>query len=194
MKKKNIIYILLIILIIGIYYYQREESNANLVETIDLATQPIYQSDRMETTIYDPVGNLSYKIIASQVKHFDSQGETLFQMPNITLYNRDVIETWHISANQSTLTRDKLLYLEGNVILQNILPDSQLQKIITDNATVDLTTQVVTSKDFVTIEGTNFTSTGTGLFGNLRNKTADILENVKTYYNTPNIQTQSPTN
>jgi len=90
-------------------------------------------------------------------------------------------------AKHATLTRDKLLYLNEQVILTNLLPDSQLHKVMTDNARVDLTTQMVTSSDPVTIEGTNFSSTGTGLLGNLRNKTADILENVKTYYNTPNM-------
>jgi len=194
MKKKNIIYILLIILAMGIYYYQRDDTESPELETIDLSTEPIYQSDRMETTIYDPLGNLSYKIIADNVKHFEDSGETLFQSPNITLYNQDNLITWHILANKATLTRDKLLYLNDKVILKNVLPDAQLQRILTDNAKVDLTTQVVTSDDQVTIEGTSFTSTGTGLLGNLRNKTADILENVKTYYNAPNIETSNTTN
>lgn len=194
MKKKNIIYILLIILAMGIYYYQRDDAESPELETIDLSTEPIYQSDRMETTIYDPLGNLSYKIIADNVKHFEDSGETRFQSPNITLYNQDNLITWHILANKATLTRDKLLYLNDKVILKNVLPDAQLQRILTDNAKVDLTTQVVTSDDQVTIEGTSFTSTGTGLLGNLRNKTADILENVKTYYNAPNIETSNTTN
>lgn len=194
MKKKNIIYILLIILAMGIYYYQREDAESTELETIDLSTEPIYQSDRMETTIYDPLGNLSYKIIADNVKHFEDSGETIFQSPNITLYNQENLVTWHILANHATLTRDKLLYLNEKVILKNELPDAQLQRILTDNAKVDLTTQVVTSDDQVTIEGISFTSTGTGLLGNLRNKTADILENVKTYYNAPNIQTNNTTN
>ncbi|WP_392558929.1 LPS export ABC transporter periplasmic protein LptC [Orbus mooreae] len=194
MNKKSIIYILLIIFIVAIYYYQREEASSDVVETIDLSTQPLYQSDRMETTIYDPLGNLSYKIIANKVQYFEDTGNTLFQSPDITLYNHDIARTWHILANDATLTRDKLLYLNNNVILQNELPDSQLKKIITEHAKVNLKTQVVTSEDAVTIEGTNFTSTGIGLLGNLRSKTADILENVKTYYNTPNIQADSPTN
>jgi len=187
MKKRNIIYILLIILMTSIYYYQRGELESNNIDAIDLTKQPIYQSDRMETMIYDPTGKLTYKIIADAVKRFDNTGETLFESPDVTLYNNDTIKTWHILAKHATLTRDKLLYLNEQVILTNLLPDSQLHKVMTDNARVDLTTQMVTSSDPVTIEGTNFSSTGTGLLGNLRNKTADILENVKTYYNTPNM-------
>lgn len=193
MKKKNAIYILLIILVVGVYYYQREEYRDNLVETVDLSTQPIYQSDRMETTIYDPLGNLNYKIIADKVKHFEDTGNTEFQSPDITIYSDDVTETWHILANNATLTRDKQLYLNNKVILQNIFPDAQLQKIITNNAKIDLTTQMVTSSDSVIIEGSHFYSIGMGLLGNLKSKTADILENVKTYYNTQYVETDDPT-
>jgi len=194
MKKRNIIYILLIILITSIYYYQRDESPSNNIDVVDLSKQPIYQSDRMETTIYAPTGKLSYKIIANTVKRFDNTGETLFESPDITLYNNNGIKTWHILAKNATLTRDKLLYLNEQVVLINLLPNSQLHKIITDNAKADLTTQMVTSSDQVTIEGTNFSSTGIGLLGNLHDKTADILENVKTYYNTPNMINNSTTN
>ncbi|WP_392561395.1 LPS export ABC transporter periplasmic protein LptC [Orbus sturtevantii] len=187
MKKKNIIYILLIILVTSAYYYQRDESTSNNIGITDLSTQPIYQSDRMETMVYDPTGKLNYKIVADTVKRFDNTGETLFESPDFTLYNSDANKTWHILAKHATLTKDKLLYLNKQVVLTNLSPDSQLHKIITDSAKIDLTTQIVTSRDKVTIEGANFTSTGIGLLGNLHDKTADILENVKTYYNTPNI-------
>ncbi|WP_392563334.1 LPS export ABC transporter periplasmic protein LptC [Orbus wheelerorum] len=191
MKKRNIIYILLIILVTSIYYYQHDESGLNNIDVVDLSTQPIYQSDRMETMIYDPTGKLTYKIIADTVKRFDNTGETLFESPDVTLYNSDKIKTWHILAKRATLTRDKLLFLNEQVVLTNLLTDSQLHKIMTDNAKIDLTTQMVTSSDQVTIEGTNFTSTGVGLLGNLHDKTADILENVKTYYNPPNMTNNS---
>lgn len=188
------LYILLITLIVGIYYYQREESSSTLIDTIDLSTQPIYKSDKMETAIYDPQGNLSYQIVAEKVEHYDDNGNTLFISPNITIYNNYMAKSWHIWAKSATLTKDKQLYLNNQVTLQNLLPDSQLKKIITNNAKVDLATQVVTSDDFVTIEGANFTSTGIGLLGNLHSQTADILENVKTYYNTLGIHTDNQAN
>ena len=62
--------------------------------------------------------------------------------------------------------------------------DSQLQQVLTDNAVVDLKTQLVTSEDQVKIKGIGFFSMGIGLIGDLREKTANILENIKTFYNT----------
>ena len=71
-----------------------------------------------------------------------------------------------------------------DVVLTNLIPDSQLQQVLTDNAVVDLKTQLVTSDDPVKIKGVGFFSTGIGLIGDLREKTANILENIKTFYNT----------
>lgn len=185
---------LLIILAMAIYYYQREDNHVVIQQPIDLSNEPIYQSDNMETVIYDLLGNLSYRITASNVKYFENIGNTEFQEPNITLYNQDHAITWQIIAKYATLTQNKLLYLNEDVVLTNQLTDSQIKEIITDTAKIDLTTQAVTSDGLVTIKGANFTSTGLGLLGNLRNKTADILENVKTYYNAVNTQKNDITN
>lgn len=194
MTKKNLIYILLITLVIGVYFYQNDKSTNTLIPTIDLTNQPLYQSDKMVTMIYDPLGNLNYKMSAAKVKYFEQSEHTLFEAPDIISYNRENNATWHIKANHATLVGNKILYLSDNVLLVNQLPNSQLRKIFTDNVKIDLKTQIVTSEDPVTIEGPTFTSKGNKLLGNLRNKTADILENVKTYYNAANNLHNNTTN
>ena len=183
MNKKIIVYLLLMLLSLGIYYYY-QNSNEELVvnEPIDLSHQPLYQSSEMMSIFYDPSGKPRYKIVALQVEFFDERKETLFQSPNITLYDENGEAKWHIQSNNARLTHDKLLYLNDNVQLNNLLPDIQLQTIRTQKAKVDLVTQIVTSDDEVIIQGANFTSHGTGLLGNLREKTAKILKNVTSYY------------
>ncbi|MDF7671273.1 LPS export ABC transporter periplasmic protein LptC [Orbaceae bacterium ESL0721] len=184
MNKKNLSCILLIILALAIYYYHTENEKQESITTTTVSDQPIYQSDDMTTDIYDISGNLLYKITSNNVKYFDTTDSTEFESPNFTLYDHEQIATWHIQAKQATLTHDKLLYLYHDVELFNLVPNSQLQQVKTDNAKVDLTTQNVTSKDKVVIQGEGFYSTGVGLFGDLHAKTAKILENVKTFYNT----------
>ncbi|OTQ58392.1 LPS export ABC transporter periplasmic protein LptC [Gilliamella sp. A7] len=184
MNKKNLICFLLLILIVGVYYsYQKDDDVSNSPSNANQSEMPIYQSDDMVTNIYDLSGNLVYKIESGKVKHFDTNNNTDFDLPNVTLYAQDHAATWNIKAKRATLTNDKLIYLYQDVTLTNLMPDSQLQQVITDNAEVDLTTQIVTSKDPVKIRGIGFFSTGVGLVGNLREKTANILENVKTFYN-----------
>lgn len=184
MNKKILIYILLIIVVIGIYYNYQKNDDSGTISTINLSDTPIYQSDNMVTDIYDLSGKIIYKIESVKVKHFEESNNTEFDLPNLTIYTQEHSSTWHIRAQKATLTNDKLIYLYQDVQLDNLTPSAQLQHVLTDNAVIDLNTQLVTSKDIVTIKGVGFFSTGQGLAGDLRAKTADILENVKTYYNT----------
>ncbi|OCG48011.1 LPS export ABC transporter periplasmic protein LptC [Gilliamella sp. Choc5-1] len=184
MNKKNLICLLLIIIVIGVYYnYQKGDASASksIPNTLD---KPIYQSDDMLTDIYDLSGELVYKIESSHVRHFDDSDNTEFDLPNFTFYDQDHLATWHIKAKKATLTNDKHLYLYQDVQLDNLTKDAQLKQVKTDNAVIDLTSQLVTSKDPVIIYGVGFYSTGIGLASDLHTKTANILENVKTYYNT----------
>ena len=75
-----------------------------------------------------------------------------------------------------------MLYLYGHVEVDSLTPDAQLQKIKTDNARVNLITQDVSSDDEVTLFGVGFTSNGMKMRGNLRDKTAELIEKVKTSY------------
>lgn len=184
MNKKNIICILLIIVVIGVYYNYQKDNDATPQSSVTLTDTPIYQSDDMTTDVYDLSGEIVYKIESSKVRHFDDSNNTEFDLPNLTLYDQDHTVTWHIKAKSATLTDDKHIYLYNDVQLDNLTPNAQLQRVNTDNAVIDLNTQLVTSKDPVTIKGVGFYSTGLGLAGDLHAKTANILENVKTYYNT----------
>ncbi|XKM13896.1 LPS export ABC transporter periplasmic protein LptC [Orbaceae bacterium ac157xtp] len=190
MNKKNLLYIILIILVTAIYYYyQGQEAHPEAEPQTDLTTQPIYQSDKMQTLIYNLSGKLSYKITSQHAEYLENTKEAQFTAPFITLYNQNNNASWNITSNFATLTNDKKLILKGDVKLDNLLPDNQIQSILTNNANVDLITQIVTSNEKVTIQGTSFSSTGYRLYGNLREKKADILENVKTYYNTTTLTT-----
>lgn len=184
MNKKNLICLLLLIIVIGAYYnYQKGDEPASK-STQNALDKPIYQSDNMLTNIYDLSGELIYQIESIHVRHFDNSGNTEFDLPNFTFYDQQHLATWHIKAKKATLTNDKHLYLYQDVQLDNLAQDAQLKQVKTDNAVIDLTSQLVTSKDPVIINGVGFYSTGIGLASDLHTKTANILENVKTYYNT----------
>ena len=75
-----------------------------------------------------------------------------------------------------------MLYLAGDVVVESLTPDSRLQRIETESATVNLKTQDITSDEAVKINGQNFNSTGLKMVGNLRQQAATLKEQVKTYY------------
>lgn len=89
-------------------------------------------------------------------------------------------------ANKAKLTNSKMLYLYGDVQIDSLTDDSQLQRISTENAIADLDTQDVSSDDEVTIIGVGLKSVGLKMRGNLREKRAELIEQVNTYYEIPN--------
>lgn len=150
---------------------------------------PTYQSQHTVTVVYSPTGKLNYKLVAEEVKYYTADELSWFTQPVMTLFNDDAVATWSIRADRAKLTKDRMLYLYGHVEVNSLTTTSQLEKIKTDNARVNLVTQDVSSDDAVTLFGTNFTSNGMRMRGNLRDKTAELIDKVKTNYEIQNPKT-----
>ncbi|KQN60789.1 MULTISPECIES: LPS export ABC transporter periplasmic protein LptC [Rahnella] len=145
--------------------------------------EPTYQSSHTVTMVYDPLGSLTYKLVSDQVKYYTTDQVTWFTNPVATMYDKNKVPTWVLRSDKAKMTQDKMLYLYGHVQADSLTPEtSQLQRIKTDNAQVNLTTQDVASDDEVTLYGTGFTSNGMKMRGNLRDKTAELIEKVTTSY------------
>ena len=91
------------------------------------------------------------------------------------------LKQWELSADHAEITKEKILHLVGNVKLQALDPTSRLQKIETDKLMVDLNTQDISTESVVKSTGLGFTTTGTGLKGNLKQQVATLLKDVKSY-------------
>ena len=68
------------------------------------------------------------------------------------------------------------------MVAQSLSPLSRLQRIETESAVVNLTTQDIRSDKMVTLNGQNFSSTGLKLTGNLQQQVVNVKEQVKTHY------------
>lgn len=163
--------------------------------------QPTYQSQQTVTTVYHPDGKLHYKLVAKDAQNYahdyvdnadnharnatpnvTSQPVTWFSQPVMTLFDENAVGSWMIKADRAKLTDDKILYLYGHVEVNSLTANSQLQKIQTNNAQINLINQDVSSDDEVTLYGIGFTANGMKMRGNLRSQTAELIEKVKTYY------------
>lgn len=154
------------------------------------ANEPTYKSEHSTTVVYNPEGALNYRLVAEHVEYFSETAISWFTNPIMTQYDENKVATWSLRADRAKLTNDRMLYLYGNVVLTALTPDSQLRKITTDNAQVNLITQDVASDDLVTLYGTSFNSSGLKMRGNLRSKNAELIEKVRTSYEIQNKQTQ----
>lgn len=143
---------------------------------------PTYQSQHTVTIVYNPTGKLSYRLVAEDAKYYTTDELSWFTQPEMILFDENAVATWSVRADRAKLTKDRMLYLYGNVEVNSLTTSSRLERIKTDNAQVNLVTQDVSSDDIVTLFGTNFTSNGMKMRGNLRIKTAELIDKVKTDY------------
>lgn len=183
----TLILALIALVLIGWNLTSQDDSSAP-VATSD--QEPTYTSANSNTVVYNPQGALAYKLVSEKVTYFAADEVSWFDKPVMTTYDENKVPTWSVRADKAKLTKDRMLYLYGHVEVNTLTQDSQLQRIKTDNAQVNLVSQDVTSNDQVTLFGRGFNSTGMKMHGNLRTKNAELIEKVKTYYEIQNAQQQ----
>ncbi|MEB8478971.1 LPS export ABC transporter periplasmic protein LptC [Cronobacter malonaticus] len=174
------------LVLIGINVADQDESGPTTVNS----NEPTYQSEQSNTVVYSPEGALNYRLVAQHVEYFSDDGVSWFTQPVMTTFDTNKVPTWSVKADRAKLTNDRMLYLTGHVEVNALTPDSQLRKITTDKAEINLVTQDVTSDTLVTLYGTSFNSSGLKMRGNLRSKNAELIEKVRTSYEIQNKQTQ----
>lgn len=157
-------------------------------------SQANYQSSNAIIYIYDLMGKLSYKLKTDETKYFSINKISYFINPILTTYDRKAVPAWLIRANKAKLTNDNILYLYGNVQINNLNSSSDLQQILTENAIIDLITQDVSSNNKVTAIGISLRSVGMKMRGNMRMCIAELIEDVKTYYEIQNNKIDSKRN
>lgn len=177
---------LAVLVLIGVNLTDRDDDSQVTINNSD----PTYRSEHTDTVVYSPEGALNYRLIAQHVEYFSDQAVSWFTQPVLTTFDENKVPTWSIRSDKAKLTDDRMLYLYGNVEVNALTAESQLRKITTDNAQINLITQDVTSNDLVTLYGTTFNSSGLKMRGNLRSKNAELIEKVRTSYEIQNKQTQ----
>ncbi|PVZ84909.1 LPS export ABC transporter periplasmic protein LptC [Serratia sp. S1B] len=181
--------LILLVIVLALIGWNMTDVNHDGV-TMPINNQmPTYQSQHTVTVVYSPTGKLSYKLVAEEVKHYTDGEVSWFTQPVMTLFDTNALATWSVRADRAKLTKDRMLYLYGNVEVNSLTTTSQLEKIKTDNAQINLITQDVSSDDEVTLFGASFTSNGMRMRGNLRDKTAELIDKVKTNYEIPSKNT-----
>lgn len=144
--------------------------------------EPTYVTTTSKSLVYSPDGRVNYQLISGKASFYEADQLSWFKAPVLTVYDQDDTPIWKLQADRARLTQNKLLYLYDHVVLEALSKDSRLQRVTTDSAVIDLTTQDINSDDEVILTGQGFISTGLKLRGNLRNKTARLLEKVNTSY------------
>lgn len=180
---KKWLIVILSLVVLGLIGWNLAGNDSNSAEDKVINDgQPNYQTDDSVTFVYNPTGNLAYKLVSEKIDNYTEGKITWFSKPVLTTYNEAGEPTWAVKAFKARLTNDRILYLYSDVQVDSLTKESQIQRITTESAVVNLTTQDVSSDDKVTIIGQGLNSTGMKMKGNLRTKTAELIEDVKTHY------------
>lgn len=183
----------LIALSLSAWFYSLNQEDGSLANLIKKPDSPEYIGQKMETTIFSPTGQKQYIAKSDKAEYYSEDGHTDFFNPVVFVLDdstsdeskqneTDLHQSWKLTAEKATLTKDNMLNLSGRVVAQSLLPESRLQRIESERATVNLNTQDITSNTEVKINGQNFVSSGLKLDGNLKQQVATLKEQVKTHY------------
>lgn len=188
--------IFLVLITLGLaswaYYLYQNSGGGELANLIKKEGEADYSGHKMETTVYDEHGKPQYFAAADEIKRYDNSERTEFFRPLLELFNKENSrKQWRVMADRAEITKDKMLYLRGNVKIASLDPSSHLQHIETDQIDVNLSTQDIFTESAVKSTGLGFTSSGIGLTGNLKKQVATLTKDVKTYIEPTVIQTNS---
>ncbi|AWX14449.1 LPS export ABC transporter periplasmic protein LptC [Mergibacter septicus] len=178
----NIILAIIAAILLAWFYTLNQPQPLQLASDLNA---PEYIGKNMRTTVYSPNGSIQYVASATTVKYYAKTEQTIFEKPLVYIYemnNGQILKSWVLKADKAILNKKNDLLLNGNVRIQNLTPNAKLEKIETEQAEVNLTTQEITSDTIASIIGQNFVTSGKKLIGNLRTKTAILKKQVKTSY------------
>ncbi|AMA65005.1 Lipopolysaccharide export system protein LptC [Candidatus Arsenophonus lipoptenae] len=178
--------IILTIIILSLIGWNLSSFNQSSTSIIINKNQPNYQTGNAVMHLFNPKGKLDYKLIIDKFYYFSSDKISFFINPILTIYNIKKIPTWTIRANKAKLINDNMLYLYGDIQINNLNINSELKKILMEEGIINLLTRDISSNNQVTIIGRGLKSIGMKMLGNINTNTAELIEDVKTYYEIPN--------
>ncbi|MGX2966639.1 LPS export ABC transporter periplasmic protein LptC [Ursidibacter sp. B-7004-1] len=178
----NLILLLVVAILGGWYFSQQENNNADLAQLVKREGSPEYVGNKMETTVYDLNGKPQYFAEAQEIKRYETTERTEFFKPLLDLFDVETaLKQWKVTADYAEITKERMLNLKGNVRIESLDATSRLTYIETDTLSVNLSTYDISTESVVKSKGMGFTTTGTGLVGNLKKQVATLTKDVKTY-------------
>lgn len=178
----RLFYVLLLFIASWCGYYLIEKDNTNDLSITKNLQLPQFTGDDMTSTTFNDKGFRTYVITSNHLEYFSTTGDTFFFQSVLKIFRDGKTLEWEISADDATLSKKQLLTLTGNVVAKNLLPNSGLEAITTDQMTIDLVNRNFWSDAPVTLVGPQFKTVGQAIKGNFSANTAKLYNNVQGKY------------
>lgn len=149
---------------------------------IDEQQRPDFIAEKLQSHIYNDLGQLSHTIEAERMEHYADLAVSSFELPNYTLYPNKQDKPWRVSAKEATLYKDNRVELKRQVHIQATEEDSLIKEIHCKTIALDLTTNIISSEQAVVVIGKDFTMYGSGLIIDLNTKKMTLTQHERTIY------------
>ena len=156
MTLQRLLYALLLIICVWTGYYLLESNWQADIQIEPDAEKPLFTGSEVSNTAFTESGIRSYQIDSDHLEHFSKSGDTDFVKPVLWVYRNGENTEWRISSNTARLDKHQVLQMTGNVRIFNLLPESAIKVIQTDNLRLDLISKDFDTQDHVVITGTAF--------------------------------------
>lgn len=160
-------------------YYEYAQNDQQIVPDQQV---PVFTGSNVSNNNYNESGVRNYQINAKALARFAKTGETNFTTPHLFVFKDGELKEWEIISDTGVLNKQHELYLSGNVIVKNLLPEAAFDTMTTDSITIQLSTKDFTTEDVVNLVGPTFETTGVGMKGNFTTQQTTLLENVQGIY------------
>ena len=179
-KQKGYWAMLIISLLIGYAIYQKANDEQVMTKQGQLIPDIVIKGTFSKH--YNEKGELVYTLRSASVKHFQENGNFIFDHPHLIVYGSDLIAQWSIKAGQAILDTDQNIILNKTVKLTSLLTDSELKKFETSELVMNLATKEYYSDTEVTLAGEHFQIKAKSLQGNLTDNIIKLTQQVEGEY------------
>lgn len=182
--KRLMMLILFFICAYSAYYLITQNDNQENKQRDRDTEIPLFTAETVESTNYNEDGIRSYALESVYLEHYIEIDETHFNEPVLWTYRDGVAQEWRITSDFAVLKGSRIMTMTGNVKIYNLLPDTQIKTITTQELTLDLSTRDFWSKTKTNILGVGFTSEGKTMKGNFGSHQMELIKEVKSKYET----------
>ncbi|WP_159655423.1 LPS export ABC transporter periplasmic protein LptC [Vibrio atypicus] len=166
----------------GYYYFSRQQQEAPKVSP-DLE-QPMFSGQQLTNTSFTDEGVRSYVITSQSLDHYAKNGDTVFEQPVLKVYKEGLTQEWEMTANTGVLDKKHVLTLSGDVIVNNLLPESGFNTLSTSSISIQLDNRDFWADNQVIIHGPQFETVGQAMKGNFADHDATLYKSVQGRYET----------
>ena len=144
---------------------------------------PDYVATQLDSVTYDKDGQLSSRVSAEHMEHFQDKDLTIFSKPEYLLYGDDINSPWKITAQQGRLMKAQgQVFLDDSVEIRAVNKQEPLQSVVTKHLQMDLNDKTMESEEMVYIKGNGFKSQGLGLYADFNQETVRLKSQVTGTY------------